>query len=140
MTLLERATDYFERQIEWLETLQNNYETIEYRMEERDIERIETMQQRFDAESREFERELQALSAEWEAASLTEDDRAAIAPLARRAETLANEVAETFRSNAVDVDKARDRLLDQFTDIHRGKRLLGKYRTESEPRFVDREA
>jgi Skp family chaperone for outer membrane proteins len=134
----ERAREYFTRQIAWFEGVLEESAQFEPAIASGELDALETLQRRFDSEAAALQEELSALSAEWNRAEVSDAAREEIGAMARRAESLSQEVQARFDAAAGLSREAGEKLSAAFGEMTRGKRAMGKYRVEGDARFVDR--
>lgn len=140
--LVARLQDYFARQIAHCEELIEFFDAKLDAMDREELDDLVEDQERCMARTRELEAEFAALIREWERAKgITAADRAALRPLAIRAEQLTTQLSDRFASAG---HKARNRmkpLKEELDSMRRCRVNVRRFRMEyPEPGHLDTRA
>ena len=134
-----RMEDFFSGQIAWLQSVLDDYPDVAKSLESGETADVDDMLQRFADESSARAERFEGLLREWHDATHVDDTaRSHVRGLVREAESLSEQVQARFQKGATAATAQAAAMNDAFAKLRRGKVVLEKYRTDAEPRFVDR--
>ncbi len=141
--LVPRLTNYFTRQIAWLQQVLSEFDHFEHALNEPELDALAEQQRAHDRQLEQFAREQRGLLHEWQqAADVPETDRQAVKALAAQAKLLTDQLNLTYGHAMKTLGKMKARRTRAAQALQRGRGMLDKYRPggDLDPGFIDRKA
>ena len=141
--LVPRLTNYFTRQIAWLQNVLSEFDHFEHALNEPELEALAERQRTREHQLEQFAREQRGLLHEWQQTTdLPETDRQAVKALAAQAKQLTDQLTLTYESAMKTVEQMKTRRTHSVQTLQRGRGMLDKYRPggDLDPGFIDRKA
>lgn len=141
--LVTRLTDYFTRQIAWLQHVLSEFDHFEHALNAPELEALAEQQRVHECQLEQFAREQRGLLHEWQQATeLPEPDRQAVKALAAQAKQLTDQLTLAYDHAMKTVEKMKARRTRSAQALQRGRGMLDKYRPggDLDPGFIDRKA
>lgn len=141
--IAERMTDYFGRQIAWLEEMSSEFSQIDQESSESELAQFAEERHAQQQKTVDLAEEFSGLKREWDDCdTCTEEERKSVRELAQRADALSLELQGRIASavNATEAYKAT--VSEAIGKVRQGKGMLGKFRTSDtdDPGYLDQNA
>lgn len=145
MTLVQRMTDYYERQLRFYRDILDAYEEMPSDFKESDLGPFLSREKRWQAEWQVLREEFRLLNREWEkAADIPDDERAAVSGMAERAQELVQRIVAKQNAAVEQLRKDMAEVQSACKELRRGRDMLRKYRptdpADKRGTYMDRDA